>query len=32
MAASTIAIAPVLLIYLLAQRYLVEGLTSGGVK
>jgi multiple sugar transport system permease protein len=32
MAASTIAIAPVLAIYLVAQRYLVEGLASGGVK
>jgi multiple sugar transport system permease protein len=32
MAASMIAIAPVLAIYLVAQRYLVEGLTSGGVK
>jgi len=32
MAASMIAIAPVLVIYLVAQRYLVEGLASGGVK
>jgi ABC-type glycerol-3-phosphate transport system permease component len=32
MAASMIAIAPVLAIYLVAQRYLVEGLASGGVK
>lgn len=32
MAACAIAIAPVLVIYLAAQKYLVEGLTSGGVK
>ncbi|HEY0418422.1 MAG TPA: carbohydrate ABC transporter permease, partial [Acetobacteraceae bacterium] len=32
MAAASIAIAPVLLIYVIAQRYLVEGLASGGVK
>ena len=32
MAASALAIAPVLVIYLLAQRYLIEGLTGGGVK
>jgi ABC-type glycerol-3-phosphate transport system permease component len=32
MAASMIAIAPVLAIYIFAQRYLVEGLASGGVK
>ena len=32
MAASVIAIAPVLVIYVVAQRYLVEGLASGGVK
>ncbi len=32
MAASTIAIVPVLLIYVVAQRYLVEGLASGSVK
>jgi ABC-type glycerol-3-phosphate transport system permease component len=32
MAASMIAIAPVLVIYIFAQRYLVEGLASGGVK
>jgi ABC-type glycerol-3-phosphate transport system permease component len=32
MAASMIAIAPVLVIYVFAQRYLVEGLASGGVK
>jgi multiple sugar transport system permease protein len=32
MAASTIAITPVLLIYIVAQRYLVEGLASGSVK
>ncbi len=32
MAASTLAILPVLLIYLIAQRYLVEGLTGGSVK
>jgi ABC-type glycerol-3-phosphate transport system permease component len=32
MAASTIAIAPVLVIYVVAQRYLVEGLASGSVK
>lgn len=32
MAACAIAIAPVLVIYVLAQRYLVEGLTSGSVK
>jgi ABC-type glycerol-3-phosphate transport system permease component len=32
MAASMIAIAPVLAIYLVAQRYLVEGLASGSVK
>jgi ABC-type glycerol-3-phosphate transport system permease component len=32
MAASAIAIAPVLVIYIAAQRYLVEGLASGSVK
>ena len=32
MAASTIAIAPVLAIYIVAQRYLVEGLASGSIK
>ena len=32
MAACAIAILPVLVIYLAAQRYLVEGLASGGVK
>jgi len=32
MAACAIAIAPVLLIYVVAQKYLVEGLTSGSVK
>ncbi len=32
MAASMIAIAPVMVIYVVAQRYLVEGLASGGVK
>ena len=32
MAASTIAILPVLVIYIAAQRYLVEGLASGSVK
>ncbi len=32
MAASTIAIAPVFVIYIVAQRYLVEGLARGGVK
>jgi ABC-type glycerol-3-phosphate transport system permease component len=32
MAASMIAIAPVLAIYIVSQRYLVEGLSSGGVK
>ncbi len=32
MAASMIAVAPVLAIYIVAQRYLVEGLASGGVK
>jgi ABC-type glycerol-3-phosphate transport system permease component len=32
MAASTIAIVPVLLIYVFAQRWLIEGLTGGGVK
>lgn len=32
MAASVIAIAPVLLIYIVAQRTLVEGLASGSVK
>ena len=32
MAASVIAIAPVLVIYVVAQRYLVEGLASGSVK
>ncbi len=32
MAASTIAIVPVLAIYLVAQRTMVEGLTAGGVK
>lgn len=32
MAASALAIAPVLVIYLLAQRYLIEGLTGGSIK
>jgi len=32
MAASMIAVAPVLAIYVVAQRYLVEGLASGSVK
>jgi ABC-type glycerol-3-phosphate transport system permease component len=32
MAACAISIAPVLVIYLAAQKYLVEGLTSGSVK
>ncbi len=32
MAASIIAIIPILLIYLVAQRYLVEGLAAGSVK
>jgi ABC-type glycerol-3-phosphate transport system permease component len=32
MAASAIAIVPVLAIYVFAQRWLVEGLTGGGVK
>ena len=32
MAASTLAILPVLVIYLIAQRYLVEGLTGGSIK
>jgi ABC-type glycerol-3-phosphate transport system permease component len=32
MAASAIAIVPVLVIYVIAQRWLVEGLTGGGVK
>jgi ABC-type glycerol-3-phosphate transport system permease component len=32
MAASAIAIVPVIAIYLFAQRWLVEGLTGGGVK
>jgi multiple sugar transport system permease protein len=32
MAASTLAIIPVLLIYLVAQRYLIEGLTGGSIK
>lgn len=32
MAASMIAITPVLLIYIVAQRHLVEGLSSGSVK
>jgi multiple sugar transport system permease protein len=32
MAASTLAIVPVLLIYLIAQRYLIEGLTGGSIK
>ena len=32
MAASMIAIAPVFAIYVVAQRHLVEGLSSGGVK
>jgi ABC-type glycerol-3-phosphate transport system permease component len=32
MAASAIAIAPMLLIYVAGQRYLVEGLTGGSVK
>ncbi len=32
MAASVIAIAPVFVIYVIAQRYLVEGLTSGSIK
>ena len=32
MASSVIAILPVLVIYLVAQRYLVEGIAAGGVK
>jgi multiple sugar transport system permease protein len=32
MAASTLAIVPVLAIYLIAQRYLIEGLTGGSIK
>jgi len=32
MAASTLAIVPVLLVYLVAQKYLIEGLTGGSVK
>lgn len=32
MAASMVAVAPVLVIYVVAQRYLVEGLASGSVK
>ena len=32
MASSVIAIVPVLIIYLVAQRYLVEGLAAGSVK
>jgi ABC-type glycerol-3-phosphate transport system permease component len=32
MAASTLAIVPVLVIYLIAQRYLIEGLTGGSIK
>ncbi len=32
MAASMVAVAPVLAIYVVAQRYLVEGLASGSVK
>jgi ABC-type glycerol-3-phosphate transport system permease component len=32
MAASTLAIVPVLAVYLVAQKYLIEGLTGGSVK
>lgn len=32
MAASTLAVIPVLVIYVIAQRFVVEGLTVGGVK
>ena len=32
MASSVIAILPVLVVYLVAQRYLVEGLAAGSVK
>ncbi len=32
MAASVLAIVPVLIIYLIAQRWLVAGLTSGSIK
>ncbi len=32
MASSVIAILPVLVIYVVAQRYIVEGLAAGGVK
>ena len=32
MASSVIAILPVLVIYIVAQRYIVEGLAAGGVK
>ncbi|RCK70176.1 carbohydrate ABC transporter permease [Desertihabitans brevis] len=32
MAASTLTVAPVLVVYLFAQRYIVEGITSSGVK
>ena len=32
MAASLVGIAPVLLVFLFLQKYIVEGLTSGAVK
>ena len=32
MAASLVGIAPVLIIFLLLQKYIVEGLTAGAVK
>jgi multiple sugar transport system permease protein len=32
MAASLLCAAPVVLLYLVFQRYLVDGLTAGGVK
>lgn len=32
MASSVIAILPVLVVYLIAQKYLVEGLAAGSVK
>jgi multiple sugar transport system permease protein len=32
MAASVIAIVPILIIYIAAQRYIVEGLAAGSIK
>jgi multiple sugar transport system permease protein len=32
MAASLVGIAPVLIVFLFLQRYIVEGLTAGAVK